>query len=98
MANIPIEKNIMVSMRDGVQLATDINQLEGDQTIATRKDILVVLREQLLARMKEMSETLDLLEYQISVYEYVFLEWEQAILPIKDRVQIWGRTDHKKGV
>ena len=38
MANISIEKNIMVPVRDGVQLATDIYRLEG----AAPKPVLVV--------------------------------------------------------
>jgi DNA-binding transcriptional MerR regulator len=42
---------------------------QGDQTIEARKEILIAQREKLLARMKEMQETLDLLDYKISVYE-----------------------------
>ncbi len=58
--------------------------LEGDKTIEARKDILVEQREQLLTRMKEMQETLDLLDYKISVYEKAVLKREQELIPIED--------------
>jgi len=57
---------------------------QGDATIDARKEILVEQREQILARMKEMQETLDLLNYKISVYENALLKAEQALLPIED--------------
>ena len=56
----------------------------GDETIEARKEILIEQREQLLARMKEMQETLDLLEYKISVYENAVLKREQELHPIED--------------
>jgi len=56
----------------------------GDETIEARKRILIEQREQLLARMKEMQETLDLLEYKISVYENAVLKREQELHPIED--------------
>jgi hypothetical protein len=34
--------------------------------------------------MKEMQETLDLLNYKISVYENAVLKSEQELLPIED--------------
>lgn len=57
---------------------------QGDQTIEARKDILIAQREQLFARMKEMQETLDLLNYKINVYENAVLKREQELLPIED--------------
>jgi DNA-binding transcriptional MerR regulator len=57
---------------------------QGDATIEARKDILVEQREQLLDRMKEMQETLDLLNYKINVYENAVLKREQELLSIED--------------
>jgi DNA-binding transcriptional MerR regulator len=57
---------------------------QGDTTIDARKEILVEQREQLLARMKEMQETLDLLNYKIDVYENALLKAEKELLPIED--------------
>ncbi|MEJ2351268.1 MAG: MerR family transcriptional regulator [Anaerolineales bacterium] len=57
---------------------------QGDTIIDARKEILVEQREQLLARMKEMQETLDLLDYKIRVYENAVLKSEQELLPIED--------------
>ena len=57
---------------------------QGDKTIKARKEILIEQREQLLARMKEMQETLDLLDYKISVYENAVLTKEKELLPIED--------------
>jgi len=57
---------------------------QGDQTIEARKQMLVEQREQLLARMKEMRDTLDLLDYKISIYEKAVLKREKELLPIED--------------
>ena len=57
---------------------------QGDATMDARKQILVQQREQILSRMKEMQETLDLLNYKISVYENALLKAEQALLSIED--------------
>lgn len=57
---------------------------QGDQTIEARKQMLVEQREQLLARMKEMRETLNLLDYKISIYEKAVLKREKELLPIED--------------
>jgi DNA-binding transcriptional MerR regulator len=53
---------------------------QGDQTIESRKEILIEQREQLLARMAEMQKTLDLLDYKINVYENTVLNNEQVII------------------
>jgi len=57
---------------------------QGDQTIEARKEILIEQREQLLARMADMQNTLDILNHKISVYENAVLKREQELLPIED--------------
>lgn len=52
---------------------------QGDGTIEARKKILQAQRAQLLARMAEMQETLDLLNHKIEVYENAVLENEQKL-------------------
>jgi MerR family transcriptional regulator, aldehyde-responsive regulator len=52
---------------------------QGDVTIAARKEILIDQREQLVARMKEMQKTLELLDYKISLYESAVLKKEKEI-------------------
>jgi len=53
---------------------------QGDATIEARKEILVTQREQLASRMSEMQQTLDLLDYKISVYENALLKREQELV------------------
>ena len=57
---------------------------QGDQTIEARKEILIEQREQLLVRMAEMQETLDLLNYKIEVYENAVLKAEKAMIQVED--------------
>jgi DNA-binding transcriptional MerR regulator len=57
---------------------------QGDQTIEARKEILQVQRERLVAKMEEMQETLDILDYKISVYEKAVLKKENEIIQIED--------------
>jgi DNA-binding transcriptional MerR regulator len=57
---------------------------QGDKTIEARKEILIEQRAQLAARMKEMQETLSLLDYKISVYEDAVLRREKEIIQIAD--------------
>jgi DNA-binding transcriptional MerR regulator len=52
---------------------------QGDETIEARKEILQEQRAQLLARVAEMQETLDLLNYKIQVYENAVLKTEQKL-------------------
>jgi DNA-binding transcriptional MerR regulator len=52
---------------------------QGDETIEARKEILIEQREKLAARMAEMQETLDLLDYKIEVYENRVLKREQEL-------------------
>ncbi len=56
---------------------------KGDQTIEARKEILLQQRDQLLAKMREMQITLDLLDYKIKVYENAVVKKEQELLPIE---------------
>ena len=57
---------------------------QGDKTIAARKEILKEQRDLLVARMAEMQETLDLLNYKIKVYENAVLKKEKEITQIED--------------
>ncbi len=57
---------------------------QGDQTSDARKEILIAQREQLLARMAEMQETLDLLNHKIDVYEQILLEREKQMARVED--------------
>jgi MerR family transcriptional regulator, aldehyde-responsive regulator len=52
---------------------------QGDGTMDARKEILQEQRAQLLARMAEMQETLDLLNHKIQVYENAVLKREQEL-------------------
>ena len=56
---------------------------QGDQTIEARKKILIDQRDQLQSKMEEMQETLDLLNYKISVYEEVLLNREVELLGLE---------------
>ena len=56
---------------------------QGDQTIETRKEILVEQRELLMARMKEIQKTLDILDHKIEVYENAVLKKEKEMIPIE---------------
>jgi DNA-binding transcriptional MerR regulator len=57
---------------------------QGDQTIPDRKEILKEQRRQLAARMKEMQETLELLDYKIEVYENAVLKREKEIIQMEE--------------
>ncbi len=52
---------------------------KGDSTIATRKEILLEQREQLIARIEEMQKTLEILNYKIQVFDGKLLEAEKKI-------------------
>ena len=53
---------------------------QGDQTIETRKEILTKQREKLIAKMNELQETLDLLDFKINVYENAVLKRENEVI------------------
>jgi DNA-binding transcriptional MerR regulator len=55
---------------------------QGDRTIEARKEILIEQRAQLVSKMEEMQETLDFLDYKISVYEDAVLRKEKEIIQI----------------
>ena len=57
---------------------------QGDTTIEARKEILKEQRELLLARMKEMQKTLDVLNRKIEVYENAVLKKEKQMIPIEE--------------
>jgi DNA-binding transcriptional MerR regulator len=57
---------------------------QGDQTIEARKEILEEQREQLVARMKEMQKTLDVLDHKIEVYENAVLKRDKEMLQIEE--------------
>jgi len=58
---------------------------QGDSTIETRKEILIEQRELLAARMKEMQNTLDILDHKIEVYENAVLKKEKRIVQTEDQ-------------
>jgi MerR family transcriptional regulator, aldehyde-responsive regulator len=53
---------------------------QGDKTIEARKEILKEQRELLVARMKEMQKTLDILDHKIEVYENAVLKKEKEMI------------------
>ena len=73
-AGLPIE--VLIEYFELVQ--------QGDKTIAARKEILIEQREQLSARMNEMQDTLDLLNYKIEEYENTILNSEKAFIEVED--------------
>ena len=75
-AGLPIE--VLIDYMELVQ--------RGDQTIQARKEILKEQRELLVARMKEMQKTLDILDHKIEVYENAVLKKEQAMIQTDDQV------------
>ena len=52
---------------------------QGDQTIEARKNILKEQRSHLLTKMKEMQNTLDILDHKIVVYENAVLSKEKDL-------------------
>ncbi len=57
---------------------------QGDTTIEVRKEILKEQRKQLVARMKEMQKTLDILDHKIEVYENAVLKKEKQMIPMEE--------------
>ena len=57
---------------------------QGDRTIEARKEILKEQRELLMARMKEMQKTLDILEHKIEVYENAVLTKEKEMIQVEE--------------
>lgn len=44
---------------------------QGDETIDTRKELLIEQRKQLITKMEDMKKTLERLDYKIERYEYL---------------------------
>ncbi|MFH1523388.1 MAG: MerR family transcriptional regulator [Chloroflexota bacterium] len=59
---------------------------QGDQTIEARKEILKEQRELLVARMKELQKTLDILGHKIEVYENAVLKKEKEMVQTEEQV------------
>jgi DNA-binding transcriptional MerR regulator len=57
---------------------------QGDETIEARKEILKEQRELLVARMKEMQKTLDILDHKLEVYEKAVLKKEKEIIQAEE--------------
>jgi DNA-binding transcriptional MerR regulator len=57
---------------------------QGDKTIEARKEILKEQRQQLVTRIKEMQNTLDILDHKIKVYENAVLKKEKEIVQIEE--------------
>jgi DNA-binding transcriptional MerR regulator len=53
---------------------------QGDQTIETRKEILLEQRDKLVKRIQEMQKTLDVLNRKIQIYETAILTKEKQIV------------------
>ena len=51
-----------------------------------RRQILVEQREQLLVKMAEIQETLDLLNNKIEEYENVIMNSEEAFIIVEDQI------------
>jgi len=56
---------------------------QGDQTIEARKEILREQRAQLVAKMEEIQQTLDLVDHKIEVYENALLNKEKELIEIE---------------
>lgn len=52
---------------------------QGDETIETRKAMLKDQRDQLLGKMVEIQQTLDLVNHKLKVYESMILQREQEL-------------------
>ena len=57
---------------------------QGDETIEARKEILQDQRDKVMAKIAELQETLDLLNYKIDVYENLLLKKEQELIQAED--------------
>ena len=57
---------------------------QGDETIETRKELLIGQRKQLITRMEDMKKTLERLDYKIARYEQTVVEKEKALKRSKD--------------
>ena len=56
---------------------------QGDKTIAARKALFIEQRKQLLEKMKAMEETLQRLDYKISIYNGTCMQKEKRLRKTK---------------
>ena len=59
---------------------------QGEETIATRKNILIEQRNQLEAKMEDLKKTINKLDYKIEVYENAILKKEKELLNMEDLI------------
>ncbi|MFT8315872.1 MAG: MerR family transcriptional regulator [Clostridium sp.] len=52
---------------------------QGDETVETRKELLIEQRKQLMARMEDMKKTLERLDYKIARYEQAVVTKEKEL-------------------
>jgi MerR family transcriptional regulator, aldehyde-responsive regulator len=64
---------------------------QGDKAIEARKEILKDQRELLVAHMKEMQKTLDILDHKIEVYEKAVLKKRRK--SFKPKIKPWTSSD-----
>lgn len=57
---------------------------KGDETVDSRKELLIEQRKQLKTRMEDMKKTLERLDYKIAVYEQVVVEKEKDLKKSED--------------
>ncbi|MGE5380607.1 MAG: MerR family transcriptional regulator [Methylocystaceae bacterium] len=57
---------------------------EGDETIGTRKELLIEQRSQLITRIEDMQQTLERLNYKIEIYEQALVSKEQALRKLEN--------------
>lgn len=52
---------------------------QGDETIETRKELLIEQRNHLIKRIEDMKKTLERLDYKIARYEQLLVEKEKEL-------------------
>ncbi|ADY56275.1 transcriptional regulator, MerR family [Syntrophobotulus glycolicus DSM 8271] len=62
---------------------------QGDETIQARKELLTEQRNQLIAKMEDMQETMERLNFKIESYE-------QAVVPKENELKGSREMDNKK--
>ncbi|URN93767.1 MAG: MerR family transcriptional regulator [Candidatus Pristimantibacillus lignocellulolyticus] len=72
----------------GLPVATLIEYVrlyqQGDESIPTRKNLLIEQRNQLALKMKEMKKVFERLNGKIDTYEQTILEKEKALAKVSD--------------
>ncbi|HBC91503.1 MAG TPA: MerR family transcriptional regulator [Pelotomaculum sp.] len=57
---------------------------QGDETVEARKELLIEQRNQLVARIEDMRETLERLNYKIERYEQAVIPAEHELKKLED--------------